>query len=1134
MLRYSFLHYLLGKKKNTSCRNQTSSKCKSLRLEALEDRHMLSVTFEMPPMENTYTADTSGTVVNPDLIAHDKVFSADFNNDKTDDILIIKKNSSAVHIYRNNGSTTNAFSDDPVIFVPSAGIHLLTSAAVGELTGDGNIDLITGYPEDDVLNFSTYRGDGKCDFFPSPINTTFTGLKDILANRGITVPAGGELHVLSMDITLVNNNGKIDMICAVGFITLKGDSLPDSTGTINLLFTNDGTGKFNAAPTVLATSSGIFAAGDLVGSDTKPEYVVKNDAPNEKKLTIYLNAGTQSTITTPNYSYPVDQVFVAQCYREGTGSNANKGDVGKMEIITTHTNETDNSYYLCVTTISGSSANIGSYCPLGIVPVNVVTGDFNNDGYLDIFVSDGNVYQTLLGQADKTFVRENAVIANGDFETSYVADFDGDGIADVLAVGQRFAWLVPGNTSKDPVVVYDFTKEGITPKDVAFGDFNGDGKMDFAVLSFNGDEVFVFSNTSTSSKASFAKTSILTVFGGKQLLVANFDNANGDDIVVYGLDLASAAKPTLQTYLSTASGFGGVKTSELTDKDSKAAVFFDLLTIGEVTNDGYTDIVGIINGNANKVQSAYRVLSNTSSDAGRFTVGDRTTFENPTTNPTAVAIGDLTGDGRNDLVILDAYGKQILMLPQSSTLSGSFRPGDGYIVKTPITTATVDLAAFSQLTIADFNADGALDVLVGMVTNSGNTQFRVLENDPAKLGTMKPDTNFITVGNFAGTTSSGLSIRIGLLDNNGTPDVVIVGGNTVKRFINTNKTGADIGTVTLVFRNYSGAIVNTEVADLSTLANRLTYIDEWSNFWVEIWANSGSTAGISQFTTTLTFDANVFEVRSGSVVAGGAFNNNFTFNISEGKIVVSGSVLASAGTQGDNTNTMLARISFMPVSSTKVGGVETAGILLNYMNNDGYMTPVENGFSVDTLNSSLLTTTAQSGRPKIEISNNIPLIPVLFDINDSGAFDVLDFVPFAQAYLARNVDLLSFSELFDYDKNGIINVSDFILFSQNFTARLSREACRTNPNLSTYYSPAFLNAYINGWQPASFMLTSSLSDAIEEMSEVQTAVSTNSTTVQNQALMAYMASQDAKKDDFDINNLNPISETERLLAEGKL
>ena len=1126
MLRDSFLHHLFGKKKNLSCRNLTDSKRKSLRLEALEDRHMLAVTFDSPIVD-TYTADTSGTVVNPDLISHDKVFSADLNlnDDKSAiSLIVLNKNNSKVSTYVNNG-TTNAFSSEPVTFVPTDGLHLLTSAAVGELTGDGYVDLITGYPEDDFLNFSVYRGDGNGGFFPTPITTAFEDLQSYLAQKGITVPNEGSLHVLSMDITLVNNN----MVCAVNFAITKGGNQFESTGSVNLLFTNDGTGKFNA-PTIITTSGDILAAGDLGGTDTKSEYVVKN----EQNLTIYLDAGTQSSFTTPNYAYPVSQVFVAQCYREGSGSNANKGNDGKMEIITTHFNEADNSYYLCVTTVSGSAASIGSdYYKLEIVPYNVVTGDFNNDGYIDIFVTDGNVYQTWLGQSGKTFKPETAIIANGDFETSYVADFDGDKINDVLVIGQRFAWLVPGDTSKAPTPVCDFTKEGITPKDIAFGDFNADGMMDFAVLSFNGDEVFVFSNTSISSNVTFSRPSTLTVFGGKQLLVANFDNAYGDDIVVYGLDSGSATVPTLQTFLSEDSGFGNVKTTSLVDPHDSKPIFFDLLTVGIVTNDAYVDIVGIVNGSAARVQSAYYVLSNTSSNAGRFAVGNKVTFGTTTTNPTAAAIGNLDGDPRNDLVILDANGRQVLMLPQSSTTSGNFRPD--LAVATFIANGTVG----NQLVLRDFNMDGALDILVGMVENSGETRFRILENANDGSGTMSSNISFLA-GSFSGATSSELSVHVGLLDNNGSPDVIIVGGNTVKQFKNSNKDGADIGTVTLVFRDYTGAIINTEVADLSTLANRLTYIDEWSNFWVEIWANTGSSAGISQFTTSLTFNADVFEVRPGDIVSGSGFTLNQTDTSVLGQITLSGTVLAPAGTQGDNTNTLLARVSFRPVAgAVGTNGKETKGLSID-LDYAGYLQPHANGFAVGT-NSTLTLTDKTLGNPVGTVSNDIPLYPMMYDVNDDGVINLADFTFLANVWdtSVNAAGAKTFIKLLDYTQDGVVNLADFTLFRQNFD--VSREDFRNNAQLT---KTSYINSFPGILAPSSSnqkLQTVSLNEVVEELTmpmgvnmETQMQQSQSQSDPQNQALMAYMASQDTKKDDFDINDLSPLSATERLLAEGKL
>ncbi len=1119
-MRDSFLHFLFGK--NTHARGpkrQSGTRHKSLKLESLEDRHMLSVSFETP-IANNYAANSSGIAVNPDLAEHRAIFSADFNNDGKADLLTLARYQGTANVYINNGASTNALSLSPSgPFSPGDGLYKISSAAVGKLDGDNNVDLLSAYVlQENVFHFSVFRGNGSGGFYSASVNSTYTGIQSFLATQGVTVPPNASLFTEISNVNLVNNNGRLDMICTGLYNIQFADGTAPENGTFNLLFTNDGNGNFKTAPTVINTSGrAILAAGDLTGNG-KADYVVRNEqTTGQYKLDIYIDGTTK--ITTPNYGKPTTQVVVSQCH---SGN--------KMEIVTALMDGTGN--YICVTTVTNNVASIGELYKLDIVPANIVTGDFNNDGYIDILVSDGNFNQTLLGKSDGKFQKQNAVIASAGFLDSCVADFDGDGKADVLAVGKNFAWLIPGDTAKSPSVVADFTAMGITAKDVAFGDFNGDGKTDFAVLSYDGTGVHVFSCSKTA--ASFTRSATLTASFGTQLLVANFDNANGDDIVVFGID--DNGKASLQTFLSTsAGGFGSVKTTTLADT-------YDLLAVGKVDGDAYVDIVAIRNGNIGNTPakiSSYQVLLNNSANPGTFTTSTKANLgAKTTTYPTAVAIADMNGDGKNDLVLLDADSKQVWILPQAPTGNAFYTNSN---MKTAaVTGLTVDNAAFSQLIVADFNADSVPDVLVGVVTSSGNVQFRVMENDPANKGTLKTETNFTAVGDFNGANSAGLSFSIGLLDQNGTPDVVIVGGNTVKRLINANKSGAETGTVTLVFRDYSSKIVSTEIADLSTLSDRLSFIDEWSNFWVEIWANTGTAAGVSSFNVTLSFNADVFEVRTGKVEFGSAFTGK-TPTISSGKIALSGNVSGSA-LQGDNTNTLLARVSFMPVDVLVSNDIETGGLLMNFFTSTEYIAPQSNGFSVNSGVSTLTTTGGATGSPK-QTANSIPLFPMIYDVNDSGKVYLDDFAYFALCFdkTITATTTPSYIRMFDYDHNGKIDLDDFVCFQQNFRLELSRAACRANPNLKAYYPAGFPGDFVKAKLASA--QSSILSDVIDELDAplVETVVSSTqqqsvaNQSTQNQALMAYVASQEsAKKDTHGFDGLNAASETERLLAEGKL
>ena len=88
---------------------------------------------------------------------------------------------------------------------------------------------------------------------------------------------------------------------------------------------------------------------------------------------------------------------------------------------------------------------------------------------------------------------------------------------------------------------------------------------------------------------------------------------------------------------------------------------------------------------------------------------------------TAVAAGDLNGDGIPDLVSLDEYGSTLYVLLGDAANAGNFLPP----VAMPLPSQLADLA------IADINADGLLDLVV---TGLSPSTLYVLLGDPAQPG----------------------------------------------------------------------------------------------------------------------------------------------------------------------------------------------------------------------------------------------------------------------------------------------------------------------------------------------------------------------------------------------------------------
>ncbi|MDR1383797.1 MAG: FG-GAP-like repeat-containing protein [Planctomycetaceae bacterium] len=1111
---------------------------KSLMVESLEERHLLNVAFESLATDDGNTYNYQPVLTDPVQPAFSgsiqSVLSADFNNDGKADIMTIDKSGGKAYIYLNNGSTTNAFSyEDRYIVFPSSGNSVLglQNSVVGHLNNNANTDradLVTVYERDSQLYIETFLGNKLGGFSFSTLTQSSYNLLQFLPSA---IPTGGLslFEVDNVELFDFDADGNNDLACQVTYTVLNGGNNVYTTGYMYLVLKGNGTGAFNT-PVVINTSSinTPYAYGDVTG-DSKPELITLSPSDNTR-LAFYTVNGTTPTLlgTTSAFTKPIlnSNVFLKQTDTDD-----------KLEIITQH--QEGNSYYIGVTNVSSSTSSVTAYYQTKIYPAYITTGDFNNDGKIDIFVSDGELYQTLLGTGNGFSETGEVIIPNAEFFTSYVADFDGDGENDVLAVGKKFAMLIPGDTAKSPSIVVNFVEKGITPQDVGFGDFNNDGKVDIAVLSDKKNEVFVFSNNTGSNSVSFNQTpTVLNVTYGKKLLVANFDNTFGDDLVVVGGSDSNGRSPNLQTFLAQQNGL--VSSNIIVSTLPTGS--YDAFAIGQLDSDGYLDIVAIHNDSP-----AYVVLKNDrqggfaaspAMGSGNVNIPNSTGMK-----LTGVAVGDVTNDAQQDIVILNSGNNEIIIIPQST--DGIFNVGQAR--KISYSGTALSEGTCFNLAIADFNSDGYNDVLIGSLDSGDGTnrvrQFRVLENNPANPGAaFLSNTNFQNIGEFKGITTSGsLYYHVATVDNNGTPDVVIVGGNTVVKYINTNKAGAQVGTVTLVIRDYNSNIVNIETANLSTLSNRLTFIDEWSNFYVEIWANSDSSAGISEYNVALNFNADVFDVRS--VTASSAFSQNFTQTQSVGKIVLSGKISNSvSGAQGDNTNVLLARVAFMPASGSGKGVAVP-------LNDKGVaIQPISNGFSVDVNTSSLKLTTAQSGKPTAGTSPNVtPLYPVMFDSNDDGVINVNDFLTFLKTYNKSTTDTTASvnTKLFDYNFDSIVNVNDFLDFLKNYNK--SRTDAINNPS-SNYitYTDAAKNYFVSTSIPAvqqaalsmamtSFSAPMAAESVFDEPIEALDTPLSASANTQDQALLAYVDSQKSSSDnDFDVNDLSKAAEIEQLIAEGKL
>jgi hypothetical protein len=325
-----------------------------------------------------------------------------------------------------------------------------------------------------------------------------------------------------------NGDGKQDMAVA-----------NKTDGTVSILLGN-GNGTFTpAAPLTAFLGGGAnwVVAGDFNG-DGKLDLAVANvstDGTVTGGVSIFLGNGdgTFGAATSVKVGSAPFSIVAGDFNRDGKLDLAvsNSGD-GTVTILL---GNGDGTFTPQAPISVGSGATSD--------PSVIVAGDFNQDGILDLAVSnqgDGTV-SILSNNGSGGFNVQSPISTGGSGEPIglIVADFNRDGIPDLAAVNVTDVAIMIGNGSGGFTVTNTSTFTGSNLITGVAGDFNGDGKIDLLVSDSNFGQVILFPGNGNGTFG--AAIDFLTAAGAFGTATADFNGDGGLDLAITNGGAASVS-----------------------------------------------------------------------------------------------------------------------------------------------------------------------------------------------------------------------------------------------------------------------------------------------------------------------------------------------------------------------------------------------------------------------------------------------------------------------------------------------------------------------------------------------------------------------------------------------------------------
>lgn len=394
---------------------------------------------------------------------------------------------------------------------------------------------------------------------------------------------------------------------------------------------------------------------------------------------------------------------------------------------------------------TASSTQLSVSVPPGATyqPITVVTGGLTAFSALP-FITTFNSNASLF--SGNSFAPEVDTTTGPTPYSVIIADLDGDGLTDIATatngISNPSSITILRNVSSKGQLTFTSKIDLPFPANVGVysitaADLDGDGKPELIVTNDLIDSVSILRNTSNPGTISFAAgVEFPTSKGSYNISVGDLDADGKPDLAVSNY-LTGTISLLRNTSIS-----GSL--SLATAGEVKTGVGPRSVSIGDLDGDGKPDLV-----TANELGKSISLLRNTSSPGSLSFAAKKDV--NVSGAPYNVAIGDLDGDGKNDLAVSDNTS-QMLHLYRNTGNPGNINLAGNIDLSLPYTSTFVS--------IGDINGDGKPDLV--SATYLGIYLYR----NNSTSGTI----SFINP--YFYSVYSPNKLQIGDLDGDGLPDIV--------------------------------------------------------------------------------------------------------------------------------------------------------------------------------------------------------------------------------------------------------------------------------------------------------------------------------------------------------------------------